>query len=223
MKKLIIAASILDANYLCLKKQLQQLQEANIDWIHYDVMDGNFVNNLSFGAKILQDITKYFDIFIDCHLMVKVNCNMATYLMPYIEAKASSITMHYEALTPEQIKEFISFCQDNKIKKVLALNPTTPIEVLEPYLEQLDAVLLMSVVPGKGGQKFIMASLDKIKNLKTKIVINNYHCLIQVDGGINNDIAKLCQKQGADVVVVGSYLMQHSHMKQAVKELKNNE
>lgn len=221
MSKKLIAASILDFNPLTLEHNLKNLFEAGIDWLHYDVMDGHFVNNLSFGPKILAAITEKFNITVDCHLMVKINDDINEYLKPYVAAKTNRITVHYEALTESQIKSFFAFCQQYNIKKGLAINPDTEIAAINSYLPELDMILIMSVQPGKGGQKFIATTISKISALKAMLTENNLKTLIQIDGGINEDLARLCFQNGADIVVMGSYLINNLQLPKIIRNLKN--
>ncbi|WP_338984735.1 ribulose-phosphate 3-epimerase [Spiroplasma endosymbiont of Diplazon laetatorius] len=208
MKKYIVAPSILTADFLNLKSDLDKLKDAKIEWIHYDVMDYNFVPNLSFGPKILSDIVSEYDFKMDLHLMVKViGFSINDYLKPFVMKNVEQITMHYEALDENQIEEFIEFCKSNDLKCSLSINPDTEVSKIEKYLNKIQNVLVMSVHPGFGGQSFIESSLDKIIKLKELREKNNYNYLIQVDGGINEETYKLVQKAGVDMIVAGSYLV----------------
>ncbi|WP_339020578.1 ribulose-phosphate 3-epimerase [Spiroplasma endosymbiont of Atherix ibis] len=208
MKKYIIAPSILTANFLELKSDLDKLKKAKIEWIHYDVMDYNFVPNLSFGPKILSDIVNNYNFKMDLHLMVKVvGFSIEDYLKPFVQKNVEQITMHYEALNKRQLISFIKFCKKNKIKASLSINPDTEVNKIKKYLPSLENILVMSVNPGFGGQSFIKNSLNKIKLLNEIKNNNNYQYLIQVDGGINEETYKLVQEAGVDIIVAGSYLI----------------
>ncbi|AUM62907.1 ribulose-phosphate 3-epimerase [Spiroplasma monobiae] len=208
MKKFIVAPSILTANFLNLKEDLDKLKKAKIEWIHYDVMDYNFVPNLSFGPKILSDIVNEYSFKMDLHLMVKVvDLSIEEYLEPFLLKNVEQITMHYEALSETQIEEFINFCKSRKIKASLSINPETEVSSIKKYLKYIQNILVMSVKPGFGGQKFIENSLTKISSLKEIREMNNYSFLIQVDGGINEKTLKLVQEAGVDMIVAGSYLV----------------
>ncbi|QHX36920.1 ribulose-phosphate 3-epimerase [Spiroplasma sp. BIUS-1] len=208
MKKYIVAPSILTANFLDLKKDLDNLQDAGIEWIHYDVMDYNFVPNLSFGPKILSDIVNKYNFKMDLHLMVKiVNLSVEEYLKPFVLKNVEQITLHFEALSETQIEDFIEFCQKNNLKASLSINPNTEVKEIEKYLSKIQNVLVMSVQPGFGGQSFIPNSVDKIKELQKIKQENNYSYLVQVDGGINQETYKLVQQAGVDMIVAGSYLV----------------
>lgn len=212
-KKVIIAASILTADFLNLQKELDRIIQAKIRAIHFDVMDNHFVPNLSFGPKILADVCNYVkdkNVVVDCHLMVKIekSRNIKDYLQPFLIPGVNSITLHYEALSKEQLHDFLNW-NNNKFKKGLAISPDTPIQTIEKYLSQLDFILIMSVYPGFGNQTFITNTLDKIKEVVRQINIKNINnnLTIAVDGGVNSLTADPCIKAGANYLVSGSYLL----------------
>ncbi|AOG60725.1 ribulose-phosphate 3-epimerase [Spiroplasma helicoides] len=208
MSQFIVAPSILTANFLKLSHELDRLKKAGINWIHYDVMDYNFVPNLSFGPSILKNITDNYDFKIDVHLMVKINnSTIVDYLKPFLQKNVFQITMHYESIENKDVQNFISFCKSNNIKASMAISPDTTVEQIENHLSQLDNVLVMSVYPGFGGQKFIEKSIKKIEKLKRHREENNWAYTIEVDGGINQDTYHLVQKAGIDMIVAGSYLV----------------
>ncbi|QEH62184.1 ribulose-phosphate 3-epimerase [Spiroplasma chinense] len=223
MKKYIIAPSILTANFLCLEKDLKKLQDAGIEWIHYDVMDYNFVPNLSFGPKILADINSKFNFKMDAHLMVKINnLSVEEYLTPFKNARVDQITLHFEAISKEQFEEFESFCKKNNILISLAISPDTSVEEIKELLPRLDNVLVMSVYPGFGGQKFIQNSAEKIKLLKELKEKNNFKYRVEVDGGINKETFSIVKEAGVDMIVAGSYLVDEkiTDLKERVEELE---
>lgn len=212
-KATTIAVSILTADFLNLKSELDRIIVAKIPALHFDIMDNNFVPNLSFGPKILADISNYLKdkaVVIDCHLMVQLSpkVKVKDFLKPFIIAKVNSITLHYEAMNKKQLLEFINW-KNSGFKKGLAVKPKTPIKVLFPYLTKLDYVLIMSVEPGFGNQKFITSSYQKIKILKQYLMAKNDFKvpIIAVDGGINDSTAALCIDAGANYLVSGSYLL----------------
>ncbi|QBQ08017.1 ribulose-phosphate 3-epimerase [Spiroplasma gladiatoris] len=224
MKKTIVAPSILTADFLNLETQLKKFQKANIEWIHYDVMDYHFVPNLSFGPKILKDITNKFNFNMDLHLMVEIkNMSVEQYLKPFILENVKQITLHIEAINCEQVKEFIKVCQQNQIRASLALNPNTSIDSIKKYYSELDNILIMSVYPGFGGQKFIDNSLEKIKALKALKQKNNYKYNVQVDGGINQTTFMIAKNAGADILVAGSYLVDNLSDEELIKRVREIE
>ncbi len=217
-KKIIrIAPSLLSADFRFLDKEMKRVIKSNANWIHVDVMDGHFVPNISFAFPILEAIKDYM-IFKDVHLMID---DPSKYVEKVIDSKADLITFHYEAVkSKKKIKELINIIHDNNLACGISIKPETSIDVLLPFIKDLDVILIMSVNPGFGGQKFMDSAINKIKELRTIIDSNDYECLIEVDGGINKETAKKVIEAGADVLVAGSYLFKSENMKQAIKDLK---
>lgn len=210
-----IAPSLLSADFACLKDEIDMIKAAQ--WIHYDVMDGHFVPNISFGYSILKDVSKITDMYLDVHLMIS---EPSKYINNFIDSNASLIVFHYEAVGNDEINDLIDYIKSHNVDVGIAIKPDTAIEVLMPYLEKLDLVLVMSVEPGFGGQRFNPIALDKIIKLKELKQNNNYKYLIEVDGGINETTARLCRQAGVDVLVAGSYIFNSEDYTKAIESLK---
>ncbi|WP_337869043.1 ribulose-phosphate 3-epimerase [Meiothermus sp.] len=214
MPKLLVAPSILTADFARLGEQIREAEAAGVDWIHLDVMDGRFVPNLTFGPLVVEAIRKVTALPLDVHLMI---VEPERYLADFARAGADWITVHHEA-TPhahravQQIKELGK-------KAGLAINPGTPLEALLPLLPELDLALLMSVNPGFGGQKYIPASTERIRRLSGLRQHLNPACLIQVDGGIKPENVAEVFRAGADVVVAGSALFNNRPVAENMEKL----
>lgn len=210
-----IAPSLLSADFACLKQEIDKIEAA--EWIHYDVMDGHFVPNISFGYSILKDISKVTDKYLDVHLMIS---DPFKYVDNFIASNASLIVFHYEAVEENEIDKLIKYIKNNNVDVGIAIKPDTCQDVLKPFLSQLDLVLVMSVEPGFGGQTFNHSAIEKISKLAKLREENNYHYLIEVDGGINESTAKLCRQAGVDVLVAGSYVFNSDDYTKAIESLK---
>lgn len=215
---MIISPSVLSANFADLKTDIQKVEAGGAAWLHYDVMDGHFVPNISFGYSILKDVRKVTSLFLDVHLMIS---EPLIYLDEFIKAGADLITFHYESYDDlTKIKELITKIKAKGIKVGMSIKPNTPVEAISSLIQELDLILVMSVEPGFGGQSFMLGALDKIKALRTIINTHNYQCLIEVDGGINDTTGPLCKTAGADVLVAGSYIFNHDDVTKAIDSLK---
>ena len=209
---MIIAPSVLSLDYTDTKSQLEQLERSKAEWMHFDVMDGHFVPNLSFGPDILKAFKKATTLFMDVHIMVEDPCKVSEY---FVKAGADLITFHSE--TVHEIKDQIALVEkfhENGVKAGISIKPDTCVESILPILPYVDLVLVMSVYPGFGGQSFIEGSLEKIKRLREYIDQHHLNCLIEVDGGINAVTGEACAKAGADVLVAGSYVFKGDIVKQ---------
>ena len=202
---IIVAPSVLSLDYSCFEQQMRDLHASKAQWLHFDVMDGHFVPNLTFGPDILKAFRKASHLFLDVHLMVE---DPEFFSDVFIDAGAQMITFHTEALDnePQRIMDLIRKIKGRGVKAGLTVKPNTPVETLLPYIDQVDLFLIMSVEPGFGGQSFIPQSLEKIATLRKLIDQQQASALIEVDGGINGHTGQLCKQAGVDVLVAGSYV-----------------
>ena len=207
MKKAIISTSVLGATPLNVDKEIKKYKDAGIKWIHFDVMDGKFVKNVSFETPFLKEVCDKVDLVKDVHIMINDPLNRAE---EYANCGADYLTFHYEACKDDsEVQEVINKIHALKMKAGISIKPNTSIEKVYPFLKDLDLVLIMSVEPGYGGQRFIDHSIEKIAFLRNEIDRNQYSTLISVDGGINDRTAPLCLNAGVDILVVGQYLFNH--------------
>ena len=209
-----IAPSILSADFSKLGEEVIKLHDAGADFIHIDVMDGEFVPNISFGMPVIKAIRNKTDKVFDVHLMIN---NPQRYIDDFIEAGADIITLHYES--EKHLDRAIQYIKSKGIKAAVALNPATPTVVLKNIIGSLDMVLIMSVNPGFGGQSFIPYSLDKIREVMA-IEANNEDILIQVDGGIDSNNVKDVVEAGANVIVAGSAVFKNGNIEENIKALR---
>lgn len=202
-----VAPSLLSCNFLNIQQEIKRLEEAGVDYIHFDVMDGNFVPNISFAFPVLNQIRQVTDLTIDTHLMVQ---DPERYIQNFAEAGSDIITVHVEATN--HIHRAIQMIHDTGKKAGVTLNPGTSIDSVVPVLKDVDLVLVMTVNPGFGGQQFIENGIEKIKFLKDYKEKHHLNYEIEVDGGVNEDTAKACIEAGADVLVAGSYFFKHKDL-----------
>ncbi len=211
----IIAPSFLASDFLHLAEQVELINKSAAEWCHLDVMDGRFVPNISFGFPIIEAIRSATKKHCDVHLMIE---EPERYVEEFKKAGADSITVHYEAC--RHLHRNIEQIKNLGIKAGVALNPHTPVELLKDVLEYIDVVLIMSVNPGFGGQQFIAHSIDKIKQLRQMIDEKNYPALIEVDGGVSLQNAKLIVDAGANVLVAGSSIFKSDDVAGTIEKLK---
>ncbi|MBR4147847.1 MAG: ribulose-phosphate 3-epimerase [Bacteroidales bacterium] len=213
----LIAPSLLSADFLNLGRDIEMVNRSEADWFHCDIMDGRFVPNISFGIPVVQAISQLAEKPLDVHLMI---VEPEKYFEAFAKAGADIITFHYEA--SKHIHRAVQQLKALGVKAGVVLNPHTPVAVLEDILCDLDLVLLMSVNPGFGGQKFIERTYEKIRKLRTMIDEQGLDTLIEVDGGVNTENASLLFGAGADVLVAGNAVFKSDNPEETIHLLKNN-
>lgn len=210
-----IAPSILSADFSKLGEEIKDVERGGADYIHVDVMDGHFVPNITIGPLIVDSIRPITKLPLDVHLMIE---NPDQYIEDFAKAGADYITVHVEAC--RHLHRTIHLIKSLGVKAGVVLNPATPVQLIEPIIEDIDMVLLMSVNPGFGGQKFISSVLSKIKQVKEMSEKKGLNLEIEVDGGVNEETALLCVEAGATVLVAGSAVFNQSDRREAISRLK---
>ena len=212
--KIKISPSILGGTFDNIKNIIQDINISRAGYIHFDVMDGDFVPNLTFGPQFISNVRKYSNKIFDVHLMIN---RVGKFLDDYVKAGSDIISFHLEI--EENIKELITKIKTNNIRCGIAIKPATPWEKLKPYLNDIDQIIVMTVEPGFGGQKFMKDQLLKINQLKKYISNNQLHVDIEVDGGVNYETGQECVESGANILVAGSFLFKQENLTQASNQL----
>ena len=216
MKYVKIAPSILSANFAKMGEEVQSLEQCGADVVHCDVMDGVFVNNITFGIKMVEDLRKITSLPLDCHLMI---VHPEKYVERFAKAGADIITVHYEACQ-DNLKEVLELIQSTGVKCGAVINPDTPVEKIKDVIPLCDMVLVMSVFPGFGGQKFIPCALDKLREIREIIDGLDKEIDLEIDGGVTAENVEEIKAVGANVIVAGSAVFKAADRAKMIAELK---
>ena len=216
MQNIKIAPSILSADFSKMGEEVRSLQECGADLVHCDVMDGVFVNNITFGIKMVEDLRKITTLPLDCHLMI---VHPEKYVERFAKAGADIITVHYEACQ-DNLKEVLNLIKSTGVKCGAVINPDSPVEKIADVIPLCDMVLVMSVFPGFGGQKFIPEALDKLREVKAIVSACGKDIDIQIDGGVTPENVALVKEAGANVIVAGSAVFKAQDRRETIAKLK---
>ena len=211
----LIAPSLLAADFLNLERDVEMINQSEADWLHLDIMDGVFVPNISFGFPVIENLLRISNKPLDAHLMIQ---EPEKYISRFRDLGVHTLNVHYEACP--HLHAAVMHIKKAGMKAGVTLNPATPVEMLTDILDDLDMVLIMSVNPGFGGQAFIPRSLDKVRCLRKIIDERNLNVLIEVDGGINLETGKQMAEAGADILVAGNFIFQSEHPKDVIARMK---
>ena len=216
MKSVKIAPSILSANFAKMGEEVRSLEECGADLVHCDVMDGVFVNNITFGIKMVEDLRKITTLPLDCHLMI---VHPEKYVERFVKAGADIVTVHYEACQ-DNLKETLTLIKNAGAKCGAVINPDTPVEKIKDIIPLCDMVLVMSVFPGFGGQKFIPTALDKLREIRQMINESGKDIDLEIDGGVNLQNIEEIKLAGANVIVAGNTVFSATDRAEIIKKLK---
>ena len=215
--KNILAPSILSCDYMNMQRDFTECKENGVKWLHVDIMDGHFVPNLSFGYSLVKSMRPITDLVLDVHLMIDTPIK---YAENFCKAGADYLTIHVEADTPENIRKTLELIRSLGVKPGIVVKPKTPAEAIEEYLPMVDMVLVMTVEPGFGGQKFMADMMPKVKQLREMLDKVNPTCYLEVDGGVDLNTVKECKENGANVFVAGSAYFGASDKKSFTEEIE---
>lgn len=213
-----IAPSILSADFSKLGAEVEEIKLGGAEYVHFDVMDGSFVPNISIGIPVLKSLRKATDMFLDVHLMID---KPVRYVKQFCEAGADLVNFHVESDSEENILEAIAIAKSLGKKTGVTLKPATTADAVLPFIAEVDLILVMTVEPGFGGQSFMHDQLSKIQRVKELISIHKPGCELQVDGGVDENTAALCKEAGADVLVAGSAVFGKADRKAAIEAIRN--
>ena len=211
----MISPSLLSADFMKLSEEIESIEDAGADMLHLDIMDGHFVPNITFGPMIVKQIRKTTNLPLDVHLMI---ANPEQYASHFIDAGADILTVHSE--TASHLHRLLDIIRQKGVKAGVSLNPATSVCTLSEVIRQIDLVLVMTVNPGFGGQTFIPEGTDKVRRVKEMIRENASEALIEVDGGVNQDVAPLLWEAGADILVAGNYIFSSDNYANAIASIR---
>jgi len=220
VKKIVVAPSILAADFSKLGDEVRAVERAGADWIHCDIMDGHFVDNISFGPAIVGVVRKHTKLPLDVHLMIE---HPEHYVPRFIEAGASSLTVHVESESKHDVEKTLRQIRDSGCRVGVTLNPETAFQMVEPFLDQIDLLLIMTVHPGFGGQSFRADQMEKVKRAAEWNKSRERGIDIEVDGGINPETGRISIQNGANVLVAGTSIFHTKDYRKAIRELRGSE